>query len=114
MKVLIYRVGKEPSVEDIEMTLEGQQAVVEGLIEYVYPFDDYDLALVCNEEGKINGLQPNKVVCDDVICGNFFVTRVTPKGENADITEKDIEMAKQTIEDYDERDYYPCFNFITF
>ena len=52
--------------------------LVDGYIEAVYPFAD-KVALVCNEESKILGMEPNRALRDesgriyDILCGTFFV-----------------------------------------
>ena len=53
----------------------------------IYPFDD-EVALVCNEEGKINGLMPNRYLLNrnngfvDCICGDFFLCYAPCDSEN--------------------------------
>ena len=67
MKVIIKEVKKQPKVADIENELTVFQKLVGGYIEVVR-LDD-DILLICNEEGKIQGLQPNFSVGRDVIVG---------------------------------------------
>lgn len=64
---------------EIDDTLEAMQEVVGGDIEEYMPFED-KVAIICNEEGKVNGLTPNRAVYDehsremrDIICGKFFI-----------------------------------------
>ena len=59
MKVIIVKPFTQPYTTEIKGDLESMQAVVGGYIQAIYPFDD-EVALVCNEEGKINGLMPNR------------------------------------------------------
>ena len=76
MKVIIVKPFTNPFVKEIKGDLESMQAVVGGYIQAIYPFDD-EVALVCNEEGKINGLMPNRFLLNrnngicDYICGDF-------------------------------------------
>ena len=78
MKVVIVEPQKKARIEDIGRELEDLQDVVGGYIEAIYPFDD-PVALVCNEEGKLNGGGLNRALYDDngdvydIICGTFFV-----------------------------------------
>ncbi len=78
MKILIVEPHKQPYCKDISGTLEELQAIVGGYIQAIYPFDD-PVALVCNEEGKLNDLPSNRLLCDksgrvyDIICGTFFL-----------------------------------------
>ena len=78
MKILVVEPGKHPYAQEIKGDLASMQAVVGGLIQAVYPFQE-QVALICNEEGKLLSLPPNRVLRDDkglvydVICGNFFL-----------------------------------------
>ena len=71
MKILKVEVGKEPYEKEISHDLESIQREVEGLFEPVYL--EAKVVLCCNEEGKINGMKPNRRVGRDIICGPFFL-----------------------------------------
>lgn len=45
--------------------------------------------LVCNEEGKLQDLKPNRIVGDDVIVGTFFITK-TDGENNMSLSEDEI------------------------
>ena len=77
--VLKISPGRRPEKITIAHTLEAMQAVVGGSIQAIYPFED-QAALVCNEEGKLLGMEPNRVIRDtdtgemvEIICGTFFI-----------------------------------------
>ena len=78
MTVLAVMPGKKPVKMELEGTLKSMQAFVGGSIQAVYPFDD-PVAIVCNEEGKLLGMEYNRALYDesgviyDIICGPFFV-----------------------------------------
>lgn len=78
MKVVAVRPGQVAKVEEIGCELRDMQKFVGGYIEAIYPFED-KVALVCNEEGKLNGMHPCRALRDetgrivDVIYGPFFV-----------------------------------------
>lgn len=78
MKILLIRPGEKPVISEIERTLVSMQKTVGGRIEIIYPFDD-PVALVCNEESKLLGLQLNRSLWNqagqiyDVIAGTFFL-----------------------------------------
>ena len=82
MKILVVEPFRmHPYVKEINESLESMQKVVDGRIEAIYPFKD-NVALVCNEEGKIKDLLLNRmVVYDDydmdTIVGTFFLTGLT-------------------------------------
>ena len=71
MRILKVEPGKLPYEKEIENTLEAMQAEVEGFIE-VIPVG-HDMVVVCNEEGKCYGMQPNRWLGNDIVCGPFFV-----------------------------------------
>lgn len=81
MKVLVVEAGKKPEVREIQKGLEALQEAVGGYIEAVYPFDD-SIGIICNEEGKLNGLPYNRALRDedgkvyDCLCGTFVIAGV--------------------------------------
>ncbi|WP_352416505.1 DUF3846 domain-containing protein [Oscillibacter ruminantium] len=88
IKVVKVEVGEPPMVKEIANDLNALQAEVGGLIECVY-LDDGCIAVV-NEEGKINGMEPNRRMGADIICGPFFICG--DDGENfASLTDDQIE-----------------------
>ena len=69
----------KPERIEIPHTLEAMQAVVGGYIQAIYPYED-PVAIVCNEEGKLLGMEPNRAVRNpdsgdilDIISGTFFI-----------------------------------------
>ena len=101
MLVLVVEPGKTPVVKDISGNLKQMQKMVEGYIEVIYPFED-EVALVCNEEGKLMSLPPNRGLWDDngnlyeIICGTFFLCGA-PSGSDSftSLTPEQIEKYKQ-------------------
>lgn len=88
LRVLLVRPQEEARIVEIENSLEGMQRAVGGYIETVYPFED-DVALVCNEEGKMNGMTLNRAIYYhdsdevlDIIAGDFFVAYAPPDSED--------------------------------
>lgn len=71
IKILKVEPGKAPEVTEIDNELRTMQEMVDGYIQIV-PLDG-DACLVCNEEGKLIGLEPNRIVGCDVIVGTFFI-----------------------------------------
>lgn len=54
ISVLLVEPNKYPKMIEIDDTLEAMQEVVGGDIEEYMPFED-EVAIICNEEGKVNG-----------------------------------------------------------
>ena len=61
ISVLLVEPNKYPKMIEIDDTLEAMQAVVGGDIEEYMPFED-EVAIICNEEGKVQGLPPNRAI----------------------------------------------------
>lgn len=61
ISVILVEPGKYPKLIEIEDTLEAMQSLVEGDIEEYMPFED-EVAIICNEEGKMNGMPLNRAV----------------------------------------------------
>ncbi|MBO6310406.1 MAG: DUF3846 domain-containing protein [Oribacterium sp.] len=82
MEVLLVEPDKPPQQVTIGNRLGDLQNAVGGVIEAVYPFDD-PVALIVNEEGKLNGLPLNRALRDeegnvvDIVAGSFLVAGLT-------------------------------------
>lgn len=80
--VLVVEPEKVPYVKEIDPGLKSLQNEVDGWIEAVYPFED-PVAIICNEEGKMNGMPPNRALYDedgqvyDIVAGQFLVVGLT-------------------------------------
>lgn len=77
MNVLVVEPGYLPyekEIKDGADQLEQMQAIVGGLIEPIYPYHE-EVAIVCNEEGLINGLPFNRSVPGGYggVFGTFFI-----------------------------------------
>ena len=77
MNVLVVEPGYLPyekEIQDGTDHLEQMQAIVGGLIEPIYPYLE-EVAIVCNEEGLINGLPFNRSVPGGYggVFGTFFI-----------------------------------------
>ena len=96
IKVVMAEPGKAARITEIGTELEDLQAAVGGgLIEAVYPFDE-DVCIVCNEEGKLGGMEPCRAIRDpdgdiaDIIFGPFFLCDCS--GEHfASLNEKQLQ-----------------------
>ncbi len=87
MKILMIEPGKLPEEREIGGSLADMQQLVGGCIQVVYPFPE-EVALVCNEEGKLQGLPLNRALRDtsgevyDIISGTFFLCAAPADSEN--------------------------------
>ena len=73
IKGLLIKPYELPKEIEIENTLEAKQEIVGGYIECVYPPNDENVVLICNEEGKINGMKLNRDIGHDIIAGPFLI-----------------------------------------
>lgn len=100
MKVLIVAPGAKPEEREIDGSLESMQAIVGGTIQALYPFEDF-VALVCNDEGKLNCMPMNRMLWErnDVICGTFILCRALPHDDNfSSLTDQELEQYKQRFD----------------
>ena len=81
-----------------------QRAVGGGLIEPYYPFGE-PVCIVCNDEGKFNGMRPNRAVrnedgrIEDIIFGPFFICDCS--------TENFGSLSEEQLKRYSEQFRYP-------
>ena len=85
INVLLVKAGECAKMIEMEDSLEAMQKLVGGMIEEYMPFEDAsdprvgDCAIVCNEEGKMLGMELNRGIFDrngrlqDIIAGPFFI-----------------------------------------
>ncbi len=90
LKVLYIEPGKRPYRSEIPDRLDAMQQAVQGLIEFV-PLSD-EVLLVCNEEGKINGMQYNRRIENDIIAGPFFLIGNDEEGECRSLTTEEMKQ----------------------
>ena len=74
IRVLIVRPGEAAEIAVIDRSLTSMQAIVGGDIDIAYPWQER-VALVCNDEGLLEGLPLNRYVPEmgQPIAGTFFV-----------------------------------------
>lgn len=71
---LIKAPGRDPATINIANTLKALQEAVGGNIE-VLPLK-HGIVLICNEEGKLEGLTPNLWLRPyDIVCGTVLLCR---------------------------------------
>lgn len=87
-------------VMEVENSLKAEQDFVGGHIE-VYCIGNH-LDVVCNDEGKINGLEYRVAHIEDgsiveIIAGDCFVCRHNDEGEFISIKDEDVEYIKEKL-----------------
>ena len=96
IKVLVVKPEQVPTIAEYEDRLETWQQLVGGYIELFYPFEE-DVAILCNEEGKINSLPLNRAIKDaggeilDIIAGTFAVVGLDDEDGFRSLTDDELE-----------------------
>lgn len=89
MRAIIKEVGKAPVIRDIDNTLDALKTLVGGYIEVVTMEDN--ILLICNEEGKMQGLPPNFSMGYDVIVGTAVFVSFDGKEDFTGLNDWQIE-----------------------
>lgn len=88
-KMLVIEPHKVPYAMIIPDGLAPLQQAVKGYIEASFPFDD-NAYIICNEEGKLIGLEANRVFGNDVYVGNILIVADDGEGGTTDLTDEQI------------------------
>lgn len=96
IQVIICRPGKKAYTCQISNQLEIMQDIVDGYIEcFRMPYDP-KIIIVCNEEGKLKGMENNRVIRNgagqaiEIIAGTFLIVREGLDGEFASLNAQDL------------------------
>lgn len=94
IKVLKVEPHKSPEVVTLVNDLESLQKAVsigldyQGLIEII-PIAD-GVCILCNEEGKLNGMEGNRRLGNDILCGVFYVVGEDDEGNLCSLKDKQM------------------------
>ena len=108
IRVIVCRPMEKAEVIEIGDDLRSMQETVGGMIEEYMPFED-EVAIICNDESKMNGMKPNRAVYSeddkkemmDIIFGQFFIVYAPIESE------KFKSLPKELAEKYREKFRYP-------
>lgn len=95
IKVLMVEQGKHPKVTMLKDDLDSLQKAVsigtdyQGLIEII-SLGNGD-CLLCNEEGKLIGLEGNRRLGNDIIVGVFYILSEDSDGNLVSLSDKKIQ-----------------------
>ena len=94
LTVLMVEPGKHPKVTKIKDDLDSLQKAVsigadyQGLIEFV-SLGNGD-CIMCNEEGRLIGLDGNRRLGNDILVGVFYIMSENEDGELISLTDRKI------------------------
>lgn len=97
--VLMVEPGKHPKVTTIKNDLDSLQKAVsigcdqQGLIEIVGIEDR--VCILCNEEGKLIGLEGNRRLGNDILAGVFYVVGEDGSGNLVSLPDNTIERYRK-------------------
>ena len=103
LKVVYVEPDKPAKIIEVDNTLEELQRLVGGgLIQPCYYFDE-PVTLVCNDEGWLLGMPPNRAVFNEktgeiltIISGSFFLCYAPPYSEHFhSLSEKQLRKYKE-------------------
>lgn len=96
INVILVKPMETPEVITINDDLKTLQKIVGGNIEMIKPFVD-DVALICNEEGKMMGMPLNRSIYSmsrqvvDIIAGPFLIAYAPVESERFLSLPKELE-----------------------
>ena len=99
LNAVIVRPQKTATIEEIDNDLKTLQSIVGGNIEQICPWED-DIVILCNEDGKVNGLMYNRGLYDEggnileLIAGTFVVVGLGEENYRS-LTEEEAEKYYQ-------------------
>ena len=105
IRVLMVEPQQKPKVVTLANNLDSLQKAVsigadyQGLIE-IFNLDD-KTCVVCNEEGKLIGLEPNRRLGSDILCGVFYVAGDDGRGNLVSLTQEQQEQYFRMFERFD-------------
>lgn len=105
--VILVEPMKKPEAMEIGTGLRVMQDVVDGKIEMVMPFEDGEIGLIANGEGKILELAPNRAIygdngqIQDIIRGKFLIVYAPVGSESFE------SMPEELQEKYMDKFKYP-------
>ena len=105
IKVLKVAPFLPPKVIVLENNLTALQNAVSigadyrGLIEVIDL--DEKACIICNEEGKMIGLEPNRRLGDDILCGVFYVAGHNKNGNFVSLNDSQIARYSQIFANID-------------
>lgn len=71
IRILFVETVMDPVIKEIENTKEKIQKIIGRPLHFIKL--ENGIILICNKKGKLLNLEINKIIKNDVICGNFII-----------------------------------------
>jgi hypothetical protein len=89
LRVAQLEPGKPAYETEVADHFRAFQRAVGGLFEVAYPFED-NAVLICNEEGRIHGMEPNRVIGGMDYVGRMFIIGDGGNGNFCSLTDEQV------------------------
>lgn len=93
IRAMVVKPGVQPEVMEVHNSLDTFKGIVGGYIEVVHIGEG--VLLVCNEEGKILDLKPNRRVGYDTICGDFVLVGYNGGSDFISLTDDQVDYCSK-------------------
>lgn len=93
LRIVKVEPGDIPYKKEISNTLDSFQQEVGGLFQPIYLGGG--ITLCCNEENKLNAMEPNRRVGDDIICGPFFLVGEGNEGNFVSLSDRQTQLCME-------------------
>lgn len=92
IQIVVKKPGKPAEIRTVEDKLETFQNIVGGYIEHVGGVFNHPIGIYCNEEGKLQGLDPNiPLQGGDILVGPLVVLSTDAFGNNVGLTDTEAD-----------------------
>jgi hypothetical protein len=99
IRVVVKKPNEQAIIKCVVDDLSTWQRLVGGYIEVV-PYDDYlNILVICNEEGKLEGLSPNIVYYNDILVGTIVFVSSNEEGDFVGLNDEQILYVMRTLKD---------------
>lgn len=103
--VLLVKPGQNPEVLETDTGIDALSRLVGGPVGVVYPLPDTQVFAVYNEEGKWQGMEPNRLILDpasgmvwDVLAGTFLLCTSDEAGELTSLTPEQLRQYGEELD----------------
>lgn len=98
LNVVFKSPNEAPSIKEVVDDLSTWQGLVGGYIEVVpYGDENLNILVICNEEGKLKGLQPNIYYYSDILVGNIVFVSSNAEGDFIGLNKQQIIYVLNTL-----------------